>query len=84
MGKEKCHLEGMYWYSDLPKNADTSRSDCLAHVHPCYMCGKSVCAYHRTKHGICDKCTTLYNKWTDWRKDKYTKIYMSTTKACRQ
>ena len=83
MSEEKCCLASMPWYS-VTTGIDTPRTDCIVHVHPCYICGASICAHHRTILGICDKCTTLHDKWADWRKEKYEKIYMTTTKAYRQ
>ena len=80
MSKGKCHLEGNIWYTNVMIN----RTYCIGTCWICECCNKYVCRGHSYKYALCDTCATLQGAWRDASyKDKYEKIYINTTKACK-
>ena len=79
MSEVKCHLEGMPWYY-----LEESEIECQELQRLCVSCEKCACRNHSYNLGLCDKCATLQGAWRDASyKDKYEKIYMGMTKACK-
>ena len=80
MSEEKCYLEGMPWCRESSRlGCDTSWSR-----FKCIHCKNYTCTFHLNTSGLCDKCTTLENAWSStYHKEKYEKIYITTTKPCR-
>lgn len=82
MSEEKCHLEGMPWYSICLSGGLVCRvGDSLC---KCDSCGNYTCINH-IYTVYCDRCTTLQDKWENYNiREKYEKLYHSMIKACKQ
>ena len=80
---DECELRGMPWSYAISR---VSGSDCSNTRYKCSQCGKKVCGIHVTcTLRLCCKCVTLNGMWEiQENKEFYEKIYLTTTKPCRQ